>query len=278
MDCFCQGILMAKIIAFGDSFFLGNELKKADGSCTWPGLIAQRLNCDFDIRASAGCGNDYIAHQIFDYFDPNKSYKDILVVINWTWNMRWDFHIKKINKWIGLGPTCVPEKLKGFVDDIEANRLIDFYQRYFEESDTWNKLRSLKSIFSSQKFLESLGVSSIQTFMDRELWYPNFPLLEHYKYYKDPLWPDINKEEDIANLDITIQKEIKNSYLTIEPKYIDTLRKLTKNQLTTFDGHTFLEWCQNKNFKITSRLHPLQEAHDAAADFWQPVYQKILSL
>jgi len=56
MDRFSLGGLVAKIISFGDSFMLGNELDKEDGTQTWPGILAQRLGCDFDIRAMAGCG------------------------------------------------------------------------------------------------------------------------------------------------------------------------------------------------------------------------------
>lgn len=269
---------MAKIISFGDSFLLGNELEREDGSCAWPGLIAERLKCDFDVRASAGCGNDYIAQQIFDYFDPDQSYKDTLVVINWTWSMRWDFYINSQSTWIGLGPTCVPEKITGLVDDHEAEKLIMFYQKYLESSDPWNKLRSLLSVYSTQKFLTSLGIPSVQTYMDKQLWYPKFPLLEYVKKIKDPSWPDVEDEAAIADLDPIIQKEIRDGYANIEPSYVQTLRNLTKKQLSSFNGLTFLEWSEYNGFRITPTLHPLQEAHDAAADFWQPVYQDMLAL
>lgn len=276
MDRFSLGGLVAKIISFGDSFMLGNELDKEDGTQTWPGILAQRLGCDFDIRAMAGCGNEYIAQQIFDYFDLSQQHDDTLVVINWTWSMRWDFYINKCDKWIGLGPTCVPDKIKGLVNDAEAQTLISFYQEYMEPSAHWNKLRSLSSIYSVQKFLESLGIKNIQTYMDQNLWYPNFPKLEHYHAYKDPSWPEISREKDLDTLPVEIQNEVNHSFDNIEPAYIKSLRALTRSQLKSFDGLTFLEWAEHKGFEITPLLHPLQPAHDAAADFWQSSYVEIL--
>jgi hypothetical protein len=277
MDRVSLGGLVAKIISFGDSFLLGNELGLEDGTQTWPGIIAQRLGCEFDIRAMAGCGNEYISRQILDYFDPSQCYRDTLVVINWTWSMRWDFYIKSCDKWIGLGPTCVPDKIKSLVSDAEAQRLIDFYQAYLAPSDSWNKHRSLSAIYTAQQFLESLDIKNIQTYMDPKLWYPNFPKLEYYHAIKDPLWPQISAESDLDTLPDSIQKEVNEAYSKIEPGYINSLRSLTKSKLHSFDGLTFLEWAEHKGFEITPLLHPLQPAHNAAADFWEESYRKILS-
>lgn len=277
MDSVSLGGMVAKIVGFGDSFLLGNELEKEDGTQTWPGLIARRLDCEFDIRAMAGCGNDYIAQQIFDYFDPDGCHDDTLAIINWTWGMRWDFHIYRCDQWIGLGPTCVPDKIKTLVSESEAKRMIGFYREYLEQSDRWNKLRSLRSIYSAQRFLETLGIKNIQTYMDRQIWNPNFPRVEHYYACKAPDWPEISSEQEIDNLPLNIQKEVNDSYDSIEPRSIKTLKKLTKNQLKSFDGSTFLEWSEKKGFEITPLLHPLQPAHDAAADFWIETYSAMLA-
>lgn len=37
--------------------------------------------------------------------------------------------------------------------------------------------------------------------------------------------------------------------------------------MTTFEGKTFLQWCQHHGYRINERMHPLEEAHAAAADY-----------
>lgn len=276
MDRFSLGVLVAKIVSFGDSFVLGNELEKEDGSCAWPGLIAKKLHCEYHTAAVAGCGNEYISQQIFDYFDPDKNYHDTLAIINWTWSMRWDFYVNNQNTWIGLGPTCVPERIKQLVEHNEAKRLINFYQDFLEPAESWHRLRSLSSIYAAQKFLQSLGVKNIQTYMDPVLWYGDTPKLEHYYAIKSPSWPDISDEKDISGLPVDIQKEINDNYDMINPGYIKTLRKLTVDQLHTFNNLTFLEWSKKMGYEITTLLHPSQEAHNAAADLWESSYIEIL--
>jgi hypothetical protein len=37
--------------------------------------------------------------------------------------------------------------------------------------------------------------------------------------------------------------------------------------MTTFEGKTFLQWCQHHRYRINEHMHPLEEAHAAAADY-----------
>ena len=37
--------------------------------------------------------------------------------------------------------------------------------------------------------------------------------------------------------------------------------------MTTFEGKTFLQWCQHHGYRINELMHPLEEAHAAAADY-----------
>ena len=100
--------LNKKIVSFGDSFVWGSEQKNNDdGSLGWAGRAAKNLGCTYNTRAWTGCGNDYIAQQIYSWFSSNTS-QDTLAVINWTWISRWDWYILDHKKWITLGPSCVP--------------------------------------------------------------------------------------------------------------------------------------------------------------------------
>ena len=272
-----------KIVSFGDSFIFGNELQNnIDGSKAWPGLIAKELNCKYETLATPGCGNDAIAQQVYSYFSTNSN-KNTLVVINWTWSMRWDFYLVKPDTWINLGPTCVPDKIKNQIDHPEANRLITFYKDYISESTVWNHYKSLQAIYGVQSFLKEKNIKSIQTYMDCDLFLTNLqkPRVEHYYAVKDATWPDINNEQEFELLPDSIRQEVNKDYYNEKSvSYIKLLRELTLRYMSTFEGNTFLEWSYKNEFAVTPspRNHPLEEAHSAAKELWKKSYASALDI
>jgi len=271
--------LMAKIVSFGDSFLLGNELCRQDGTATWPGLIADDLAVEYSTCAEAGCGNEQIARQIYSYFSVNNP-QDVLAVINWTWCMRWDFYLQAANCWVTLGPTCVPSKLESQVGLEKATELVDFYRNYIDHSDLWNRFRSLQTIYAVQSWLRDNKIISIQTYIDPSILEAlSGDRVEHYNIYRDPAWPDISQEQDLENLPLYIKQELDEDYARLAmPDYITGLQSLVKPNLKTFDGMTFIEWSRYHQYPITELLHPLEAAHQAAADFWRDRYVSMLNL
>lgn len=229
--------MKTKIVSFGDSFVFGNELKNNDdGSQGWIGLAAKQLEVDYQVMAIPGCGNENISRQILTYFSNNPS-DNVLAVINWTWGARWDFYIPNVEKWTTLGLSCVPPKLAPLVGLDEAKQVLEFYNKYPGNSTLWDKWRTLQTIYSSQQYLKSLGVTTIQTYMDAEMW--------------DTTWH--------------------------APDYIVTLQNLTQEPLQNFEGKTFLDWSRDRGFTVTDPgLHPLEEAHAAACDLWVDTYRRAL--
>lgn len=59
------------------------------------------------------------------------------------------------------------------------------------------------------------------------------------------------------------------------PDYITYLQDLVKNKLNDFEGKNFLEWSQDKGYPISDKLHPLDEAHRNAAEYWLPRVQSL---
>lgn len=236
MDCVSLGRLveMKKLVSFGDSFIFGTELKNNnDGSKAWPALAAKELGYDYITHAVPGCGNDHIARQIYTWFSNNTA-DNTLAVINWTWMSRWDFYIVEHETWITLGPTCVPETLKGLVDRTEAEDMIAFYKDRANSSILWNKFRNLQTIWAVQNYLNTKGIRSVQTYMDYELF--------------DQKWH--------------------------APDYIKELQQLVLPPLQLFDGQNFIDWSHNNGYPVTiEKLHPLEEAHQAAAKYWKNVYK-----
>ena len=228
-----------KIVSFGDSFVFGSELtNNHNGSLSWIGQSAKQLNVDYETLSVPGCGNENITRQIFTYFSNNPP-DNTLAIINWTWGARWDFYIPGVEQWITLGLTCVPSKLKKLVPIQEAQRIIDFYRDYPGHSILWDKFRTLQSIYASQQYLKSLGVPSIQTYMDYEMWDREFHA----------------------------------------PDYIQTLQDLTRAPMLDFKGKNFLDWSRENKFTITEPgWHPLEDAHAAAKDLWVDRYAQALGL
>jgi len=270
---------MTKIVSFGDSFLLGNELHQEDGTATWPGLISNDLEVEYETRAEAGCGNEQIARQIYTYFSANNT-QNVLAVINWTWCMRWDFYLQESNCWVTLGPTCVPSKLENQIGLDKANELINFYQNYTGHSDVWNRFRSLQTIYSVQSWLRDHKISSVQTYMDPSMLETSGGnRMDHYNLYRDPSWPDITFEQDLENLPIQIKQELEKDYAQYAmPDYITCLQSLIRPHLETFENLTFLEWSRFHQYPITELLHPLEPAHQAAADFWRDRYVSLLGV
>ena len=229
---------MKKIVSFGDSFVFGNELNDNDnGSKSWIGQTAKNLGTEYQTCAVAGCGNDHIARQIYSYFSTN-AVDNTLAVINWTWMNRWDFYIVEHETWITLGPTCVPDKLKDLVTRTQAEDMIEFYTTRANSSLLWNKFRNLQTIFAVQTYLKQKNITSVQTYMDYQL----FDTTYH------------------------------------APDYIQELQNLVRPELKLFEELNFVDWAKKKGFPVTEPgLHPLEAAHDAASKLWQGVYSNLLN-
>jgi hypothetical protein len=229
--------MKTKIVGFGDSFVFGSELaNNNNGQQSWIGQAARCLGVEYETTAVPGCGNENIARQILTYFS-NHSPDSVLAVVNWNWGARWDFYVPGAEQWTTLGLTCVPVKLAPLVGLDEAEKILEFYNRYPGHSTLWDKWRTLQAIYGAQQYLKSLGVPCVQTYMDYEMW--------------DQTWH--------------------------APDYIKTLQLLTQQSLhqENFEGRNFLDWSRDQGFAVTDPgWHPLESAHQAACDLWIDCYQQ----
>lgn len=236
-----MGVVVAikKIVSFGDSFIFGFELKNnKDGDKAWPGQVANSLGCEYKTLAVSGCGNDNIFRQILSWF-ANNPVEDTLAVINWTWMSRWDFYVATNETWITLGPTCVPENLKDIVEQNEAEDLVEFYKHRANSSLLWNKMRNLQTIWAAQCYLRHKGVNCVQTYMDYEMF--------------DTKWH--------------------------APDYVQELQQLVLPDLQLFEGKNFVDWSHDLEYPVTVvGNHPLEQAHNAAANLWVDVYKEKLKI
>jgi hypothetical protein len=62
-----------------------------------------------------------------------------------------------------------------------------------------------------------------------------------------------------------------------DPRPIEALQRKINNHIKYFEDMDFVQWAEHKKFAISSTLHPLQDAHRAAADIMKPHIQQLLS-
>jgi len=56
------------------------------------------------------------------------------------------------------------------------------------------------------------------------------------------------------------------------------IQNLVKKDISWFPGNqTFLEWSRSNNYPESDGWHPLEQAHEAAAKYWLPIYKKEIS-
>lgn len=100
----------------------------------------------------------------------------------------------------------------------------------------------------------------------------------YYKYlhnqYRDKLTTLINIKLAIDTLQQHGHKIIMSYMddLIFETKWhaspaVIELQNYVRPFMTTFEGKTFLQWSRDKGFYVNERLHPLEDAHSAAASY-----------
>lgn len=56
----------------------------------------------------------------------------------------------------------------------------------------------------------------------------------------------------------------------ITSEILDNLRTFPNDQ-------TFLEWSRNNGYTESEGWHPLEQAHEKAAEYWRPIYEKVIN-
>jgi len=61
------------------------------------------------------------------------------------------------------------------------------------------------------------------------------------------------------------------------PASIRWLQEHCTSHLSDYNGDTFLEWSRSHNFAESKNWHPLEQAHEAAAEYWLPKVRTLLN-
>jgi hypothetical protein len=220
-----------KLKSFGCSFVFGSDLSDLPDSSlainpcgkfsrlTWPALLADKLNLNYDCHARPGSGNLQIADRVLNQCADNDC---TLYIIDWTWTDRFDYVQSKDfwQPWGTLRPTS------------EGSVAQSYYQNLHSEYQ--NKLTSLIYIKTVIDMLLQKKISFIMTYEDTLLFDKNWhtsPAVEHLQSYILP-------------------------------------------HMTTFESMTFLNWSRHHGFQESDKWHPLEQAHEAAAEYMLKIFDK----
>lgn len=120
----------------------------------------------------------------------------------------------------------------------QENQLQEFYYKNLH-SQLHDMISNASWIVSAAEHLKSLNCNFVMTYMDHNLLVPI-----------DPDWHD--------------------------PRYLKVLQQKLKHLLVDFDGLNFLDWARQNHYPIGTQWHPLEAAHQAAADHWFPQIQSLV--
>lgn len=136
-----------KLKSFGCSFIFGSELQ--DANSTWPALLAQHYNWEYQCYAEPGSGNLRILESVLNALaDPEPA----VYVIGWTWIDRFDYADSESDRWHSILPA----------DDTDQAQ---YYYRHFH-SQYKDKLSTLIHIKTAQDAVLAAGHRLIMTHMD----------------------------------------------------------------------------------------------------------------
>lgn len=147
-----------KLKSFGCSFIFGTDLADSDdgstrleitpSQSTWPALIAQRHNFDYECYASAGIGNLQILERVLAQAHTDPA----IFVINWTWIDRFDYVRAHDDSWTTIRPT-------------DSTQINEYYYKHLH-SQYRDKFQTLTAVKTAVDSLTQQGHTVVMTYMD----------------------------------------------------------------------------------------------------------------
>jgi hypothetical protein len=242
---------MKKLIAVGDSFTWGNDLKDGNtienpSNFTYAALTAQALDREYICTAVPGCGNGTIMRRCIEAVEKNIN-DDLLVTVMWTFPHRLEMitrirspilrsydNFYPVSHWHQLN---FEDKIAAFGVDMDAGRL-KFYENEHKE------------------FLRT-GISDISKaitdYADQNFYF--------YETIKSMLLLKLYLEQHNINyffFTACEKAELRN--LITQDTQIRIFNYLAK-RAKWIEAPSFYEWAKNNNYKIGGSMHPLEDAH-----------------
>ena len=237
---------MGKLIAGGDSFIYGSELKDCIDSqgreqvsqLTYPALIAKEINMEYVCVARPGYSNAAIRRTVMD---ACEQYNDIgLVIVSWSFSGRYEFRINE--QWKQISHWSAIDDIKDIEQKFQFNNPI-VLQHHADE--LLHAKQSGLSEFAKWLYTNTDYVAEIYDTLS------NVIMLQQYLTLNDI--PYIFTAADRSSIDVNINDES-----------VETLQKQLSKLWGWFDNKGFYNWAQDMKFPFAT-THPREEAHIEAA-------------
>lgn len=255
---------MTQVLAGGDSFIWGSELSDCqhcgpDGysKSTFPALLSTSYNC----VAFPGSGNESIARRVIDYCETNPT-NDVFVIVCWTFDGRYEFKFdsgwNSINSWsAGNYYNNTPDGDQNDLVLAQVNKTkelgnFEFAKAYFKHigwSEYWETYTTLKSIVYLQNYLLLKQIPFLFTCADNSF-------LVNYTY----------KSDDISITALKKQIDFQKWYMFPG----------ANESWNTTEPRGFYQWAVENKYKCGSQNHPLEDAHQKAAELMREKFNELV--
>ena len=215
-----------KVIAIGDSFLAGSELKKSN--TTWPGLFAKHHGVDYQCLAQPGHTSQFVLRTLFDAL--NTETDPCFFVIHWPSAMRFEYVDRDRDVWVQINPNAV----------LHSNQYsADVQKLYYQHVNSLlgDKWHNLLMTYSAVQALSQTSHCYSMTTVDAFLF-----------------------DTDFHN-----------------PSYVEFLQQHCQDHVHWFNDMTFLQWTDHNQFARGPGGHPLEQAHQHAFEYFNPVYTALIS-
>jgi hypothetical protein len=261
------------IVAGGDSFIYGSELTDCVGGpskSTFTALLAK--DHDYQCFAWPGAGNDTIARLIITRCEQLIS-EDQAVIVSWTFPGRYDFRFVydtgqvtknwyTITPWTNASSSNIQKEFAN-QNDVVLNHheksvaraqqlgIADFADTFYKHvgtSEYWEVYSSLKEIVFLQNYLKANKIPYLFTCADNSLIYNQ----------------TVSSNDPVIN---GLYGQIDFSKWFLFPE--------GTNPQDTCTPRGFYQWAVENKYPIGT-THPLEEAHQAAAELMQETFNAMV--
>lgn len=257
------------IVAAGDSFVYGSELKDCQG-CPSASTFTALLGAT-DCVAWPGFGNDSIARTAVARCEAGTV---DAVIVSWTFPGRYEFRFnyhtgQRTGHWHTITPWTVKQDLREIAKEFKTHNqdiledhiktlerarssgVADFAETYYQHvgnSEYWEIYTSLKEIVYLQNYLSVKKIPYMFTCADNSILY------NHTVQSNDPVIDSLYKQIDMS-------------------KWFWFPAGTQANQ--TCDPRGFYQWAVENKYPIGT-THPLEQAHATAAQLMKEKFNELV--
>lgn len=169
-----------KVIAIGDSFLAGSELKNSNA--TWPALFAANHELAYQCLARPGHSIQYVLRTLYEclYRETDRCF----FVLHWPSALRFEYANRKNDSWIQINPNAI------LFGDTESEQVQKIYYQY-ANSLLGDKWQALSMIFSAVLALKQTDHVYAMTTVDDFLFRTDFHNPSYIEFLQQQCQPSV---------------------------------------------------------------------------------------